>query len=76
MKFAVLACVLAAGAARAADPVASGLPAGYSFAKYSGAAAVGEGLVDASSEAFFIDEGPSPASRAGTSSSIPPKCRR
>lgn len=56
LKLASVACLLAAGAAQAADPVASGLPAGYSFGKYSGAAAVGAGLVDTSSEAFFIDE--------------------
>jgi len=56
IQFAVFACVLVAGAARAGDPVASDLPAGYAFGKYSGAAAVGEGLVDTSSVAFFIDE--------------------
>jgi len=56
IKFAVFACLLAAGVARAGDPVASGLPAGYSFSEYSGPAAVGEGLVDTSNVAFFIDE--------------------
>lgn len=56
VKFALLACVLAAGVARAGDPVATGLPAGYSFSEYSGAAAVGQGLVDTSNVAFFIDE--------------------
>jgi len=55
-KLASIACLVAAGAAHAADPVASGLPPGYSFAEYSGAAAVGAGLVDTSNQAFFIDE--------------------
>lgn len=55
-KFAWVACLFAAGAAHAADPVASGLPVGYSFSEYSGAAAVGAGLVDTVNQAFFIDE--------------------
>jgi len=56
LKLALAACVLAAGGAHAADPVASGLPGGYSFSEYSGAAAVGAGLVDTSNQVFFIDE--------------------
>ena len=56
LKLALAACLFAAGAAQAADPVASGLPGGYSFSEYSGSAAVGAGLVDMSGRVFFIDE--------------------
>jgi hypothetical protein len=56
IKLALAALVLAGGAAQAADPVASGLPAGYTFSEYSGAAAVGAGLIDTDSVLWFIDE--------------------
>ena len=56
LKLALVAGLAAAGAAHAADPVASGLPVGYTFSEYSAAAAVGAGMVDTSSQAFFIDE--------------------
>ena len=56
IKLALAALVLAGGAAQAADPVASGLPAGYTFAEYSGAAPVGTGAVDTDSVLWFIDE--------------------
>jgi hypothetical protein len=56
LKVALFACLAAAGTAHAADPVAAGLPVGYTFSEYSGAAAVGAGMVDTSSQAFFIDE--------------------
>ena len=56
LRLAIAALLLAGGAAQAADPVASGLPAGFSFSESSGAAAVGAGLVDTSDVLFFIDE--------------------
>ncbi len=51
-----LAAMLLAGSAQAADPVASGLPGGFSFAEYSGTAPVGGGFVDTNNVLFFIDE--------------------
>jgi hypothetical protein len=56
LKPAFVSCLLAAGAAHAGDPVAAGLNPGDTFSEYSGAAAVGAGMVDASSQLFFIDE--------------------
>lgn len=58
MKSKLLAVVfaLAASAAHASVPTASGLPTGYSFSNYSGTAPVGMGLVDTSSQLFYIDE--------------------
>ena len=55
-KLALAAMLLAGSAAQAADPVASGLPGGFTFAEYSGTAAVGAGLVDTNNVLFFIDE--------------------
>ena len=56
LKLAIAAMVLSCGAAQAADPSASGLPAGFSFSEYTGAAAVGAGFVDTNSVLYFIDE--------------------
>jgi hypothetical protein len=56
IKLALVAMLLAGGAAQAAVPVASGLPAGYTFSEYSGAAPVGAGLIDTDSVLWFIDE--------------------
>lgn len=51
-----LALSLAATAAQAAVPTATGLPAGFSFLSYSGTTAVGLGQVNASNTLFYIDE--------------------
>ncbi|HEY2559984.1 MAG TPA: PEP-CTERM sorting domain-containing protein [Caldimonas sp.] len=56
LKLALIAFLFAAGTAQAADPVASGLPPGFSFSEYSGTTAVGDGLVNISNVLFFIDE--------------------
>src|SRR4051812_32907885 len=59
MKSTILAAALAAAvplAAQAADPTATGLPAGYSFQEYLGSGPVGIGAVDIDSRLFFIDE--------------------
>jgi len=56
-----LSCVaaslaLCASLAQAAAPTASGLPAGFTFQEYSGAAAVGNGQVDTRDVLWYIDE--------------------
>ncbi len=56
LKLALMTLLFAGGAAQAADPTAAGLPAGYTFSEYSGAAPVGSGQVDSSSHLYFIDE--------------------
>jgi len=50
------ALALCAGLAQAADPTASGMPSGFSFQEYSGAAAVGNGNVDVRDVLWYIDE--------------------
>lgn len=56
LKLALVAMLCAAGAARAADPIAAGLPAGFTFSEYSASPPVGSGQVDSSSHLYFIDE--------------------
>jgi hypothetical protein len=56
LKLALIAFLLAAGTAQAGDPVATGLPAGFTFSEYSGTTAVGDGMVNVSNVLFFIDE--------------------
>ena len=55
LKLGLAALLLAGGIAHAA-PVASGLPAGFGFSSYTGAAAVGAGLVDTRDVLFYIGE--------------------
>lgn len=56
LKLALIGCLFAAGTAQAADPIATGLPPGFSFSEYSGTTAVGNGMVNISNVLFFIDE--------------------
>lgn len=55
LKLALASMLLGGGIAQA-GPVASGLPSGFGFSNYTGAAAVGAGLVDTRDVLFFIDE--------------------
>lgn len=51
-----LSCGLAIGAAHASPPTAVDIPPGFSFAEYSGSAAVGQGDVNIASTLFYINE--------------------
>jgi hypothetical protein len=56
LKLALIALLSAVGTAQAADPIATGLPPGFSFSEYSGTTAVGDGKINVSDVLYFIDE--------------------